>query len=93
MLAEYHADNIENPDDIPAEYDTQNARYNLAVHKSGDESAHPAGNRDNCKNDTDDVAKTEIIAFAVCHDFFTLLLILLSVYPIILSLRTFIKVF
>ena len=69
MLAEYHADNIKNPDDVPAEYDTQNTRYNLAIHKSGDESAHPAGNRDNCKNDADDVAKTEIIAFAVCHDF------------------------
>ena len=82
MLAEYHADNIKNPDDVPSEYDTQNARYNLAIHKSGDESAHPAGNRDNCKNDADDVSKTEIIA-----------LILLSVYPIIRSLRTFIKVF
>ena len=72
VLAEYHADDVENPDDVPSEHDTQNASHDLAVHKSGYESAHPTGHGNYCKNYADNVSQSEIIAFTVCH-FFNLL--------------------
>lgn len=56
MLGDDHEDQVEEPDDIPAEKDSQDRRNDFSFHKPRDEPADKCRNGDDCKDHADEVA-------------------------------------
>lgn len=79
MLAENHTEEVKHPNKPTAE-NTDNAGYNFAFRKSRNHTANPCRYGDDCKDQANDVAQTEIIAFFCCHFYkspFEIILIIL----------------
>ena len=55
------------PDNVPAQYDTQNGSQYLAFQQAGDEAAHKVRYRYYAQNKADNVTKTKIVALSFCH--------------------------
>ena len=55
VLADYHEDEVENPDDVPAENQTDKTCNYFALHKPGYETAYPRSYGDNSKNYADEI--------------------------------------
>lgn len=56
MLGDDHEDQVEEPDDIPAEEDAQDRRNDFSFHEPRDEPADKCRNGDDCKDHADEVA-------------------------------------
>ena len=62
MLLQNHKDDVENPDNVPSEYKTDDTCYDFAFRKSCKPSENPRSYGDNSQDNADYIAKTKIIA-------------------------------
>ena len=62
-----HENQIEDPDNIPAEDQSNNSCNDLSFRKARNETADPGSDGDNCQNHADNITQTKIVAF-FCHN-------------------------
>lgn len=63
MLADYHEDQVDNPNDSKAEYQAYDSRYDFALGEASDPTANPSSNGYYGKNNAYDIRQTEVITF------------------------------
>ena len=64
MFAYNHKDQVEKPNDVEAEHQTDDESYDFALLKSGNCAADPGRNGDYRKNNADNPGKSKVIAFS-----------------------------
>ena len=68
MLANDHQNEVANPNNVESEDKTDQTCNDFAFAKSGDSTANPTCNGDDCENQTYNPAKTEIVSTSFCHN-------------------------
>ena len=67
LVRDDHEDEIEDPDDVPAQEKAQDPGEDLPFHKARDEAAHPRSDGDDRQDHADEIAQAEIVFFG-SHD-------------------------
>ena len=79
MVGQDHADDVEDPDDVPSEEDTEEGADPMSFFKTSDETEDPRSDGDDAEDQADEPRPTEIIPFRFSgHDEFLLYFLLLS---------------
>ena len=66
MFLHSHADDVGDPDDVPAKNKSQKSRHDFAFHKSCHKAQNPRSHGYDRQNKADHIAKTKVIVFAFC---------------------------
>lgn len=73
MVGQDHADDVEDPDDVPSEEDTEEGADPMSFFKTSDETEDPRSDGDDAEDQADEPRPTEIIPFRFSgHDEFLL---------------------
>ena len=67
LVRDDHEDEIEDPDDVPAQEKAQDPGEDLPFHKARDEAAHPRSDGDDRQDHADEIVQAEIVFFG-SHD-------------------------
>lgn len=67
LVRDDHEDEVEDPDDVPAQEKAQDPGEDLPFHKARDEAAHPRSDGDDRQDHADEIAQAEIVFFG-SHD-------------------------
>ena len=66
--AQDHEDEVDDPDDVPADQDAQDPREDLPLGEPRHDAADRGRDGNDRQDDADQPPEPEIIAFAFCHD-------------------------
>ena len=67
LVRDDHEDEVEDPDDVPAQEKAQDPGEDLPFHKARDEAAHPRSDGDDRQDHADEIVQAEIVFFG-SHD-------------------------
>ena len=67
LVRDDHEDEVEDPDDVPAQEKAQDPGEDLPFHKARDETAHPRSDGDDRQDHADEIVQAEIVFFG-SHD-------------------------